>query len=220
MALRNKVAYFSHPSHQLQKMFEEEGVIVTQDIWDDPEFIVFTPGEDVSPFLYGERKIKSTHTDFMRDMKENRLYRELEIDIPKIGIGRGAQFLNVMTGGRMYQHCPGHANNHYIHNLLTDTEITVTSFHHQCMIVPETTDVIWACNMSDFKQTAGCTFDYDIHGNDTVGLYMDVEVAFNMHTTSLLFQPRPEMGHFTTKRLLLDTIEEWIEPFFNKKEAL
>ena len=51
-----------------------------------------------------------------------------------VGICRGAQFLNVMGGGRMYQHVEGHCRNHLITDLETGKEVYVSSTHHQMMM--------------------------------------------------------------------------------------
>jgi len=65
--------------------------------------VVFTGGADVSPFMYGEKKLSVTCNDEHRDEQE-KLFFERYTKVPKVGICRGGQFLNVMNGGKMWQH--------------------------------------------------------------------------------------------------------------------
>src|SRR5688572_28160 len=75
----------------------------------DADAVIFTGGADITPFLYGERVIQGTHVNFTRDLEEVRLFKSLPSKLPKIGICRGGQFLNVMSGGSMFQDVDGHA---------------------------------------------------------------------------------------------------------------
>lgn len=97
--------------------------------------LVFTGGADVSPHLYGERPHPRTSSNNDRDIKEIAAYRKaLCLGMPMVGICRGSQFLNVMNGGKIYQHQMEHAGpNHTI--LTSDGDaIEVTSTHHQISI--------------------------------------------------------------------------------------
>jgi len=102
--------------------------------------LVFTGGEDVSPALYGEEripKVPSTNDD--RDKRELAAYRyALTNGIPMVGICRGAQFLNVMNGGKLIQHVNGHGVDHRIRIPASSRfemhEFNVTSTHHQMMV--------------------------------------------------------------------------------------
>lgn len=103
--------------------------------------IVFTGGSDVDPSLYGESKTtKVLVTDLDRDHKEMAVFKyAVSHGIPMIGICRGAQFLNVMNGGKLVQHANGHSVDHKI-RIPTSVdypvkEFVVTSTHHQ-LIVP------------------------------------------------------------------------------------
>ncbi len=215
--MENKIFLFSTKYPLLEKLFTMNGAIITHNPFDEFEIAVFTPGPDVSPFLYGEKRIKKSLTDFPRDMRENNLYRALPMRCPKIGIGRGAQFLNVMNGGTLHQHVTGHTSPHAVIDVMTGNEMQVTSYHHQEMIVPELGDILCCANAADKKEGPLGVQGIDIASNAKSKMYADTEVAYFEPTKSLLFQPRPEMDVETTpgkntKNLFFQYYEEWILP--------
>ena len=78
-----------------------------------PHLIAFMGGTDIQPKLYGENPIAETESpDAYRDAKEIDLYKTYE-NIPKLGICRGAQLINVLNGGSLYQDVDGHEYGHH-----------------------------------------------------------------------------------------------------------
>ena len=68
-----------------------------------------------------------------RDRLEFSLIKEAtKMNIPVIGICRGAQLLCAMAGGSLFQHVTGHFGSH---SIITDTnrELETNSLHHQMM---------------------------------------------------------------------------------------
>ncbi len=112
-----------------------------------PDLVVFTGGSDVDPALYGDEKHMYTSIDTERDLNDVAAYQwAKKNNIPCVGICRGGQFLNVMNGGKMYQHIDGHTRNHQmIGQGIGEEGIEVTSTHHQMMIVPKSGELVaWA----------------------------------------------------------------------------
>jgi putative glutamine amidotransferase len=70
--------------------------------------LVICGGWDIEPQLYGqEPSEKMEETDSLRDKTEMALLgAALELDMPVLGICRGAQMLNVRLGGTLHQHVP------------------------------------------------------------------------------------------------------------------
>lgn len=77
------------------------------DVLDVLDGIVFVGGADLDPGLYGERPHPQTETRPDRDTAEVLLLRAaLDVDLPVLGICRGAQLMAVVAGGRLHQHLP------------------------------------------------------------------------------------------------------------------
>lgn len=118
--------------------FVKWGNIVTNlDKLPDCDLVVFAGGTDVNPKLYGEVPHPMTGIpDNQRDYLEQAVYtRALILEIPMVGICRGAQFLNVMNNGKLNQHIEGHLN--CAHTINIDglrPPINVLGDHHQSMI--------------------------------------------------------------------------------------
>ena len=122
------------------------------------------------------------------------------------GICRGAQFLNVMNGGKMWQHVTGHAvsKGHIATDLVSGEEVLVTSTHHQMMIPSAHGKVLAVANV------AGHKYSYD--KGEEGGVTPDIEVVFYEDTKSLCFQPHPEyvgLDH-PCQRLYFDYLEQFL----------
>ena len=118
---------------------------------------LFTGGQDVSPFVYGEEKLACCgECSKERDQMEALLLQMvLEKDKPAHGICRGIQFINAFLGGTLYQDLPTQITSkeehhqkppYYIpsHNvsikkdsplyeLLKKEQLAVNSYHHQAV---------------------------------------------------------------------------------------
>lgn len=126
-----------HGSRAYYNMFQNLGhKVVDQE--GEADFLCFTGGADVTSSLYGDKSHPATYSDLHRDVVEGMIFkRAITNKKPMVGICRGAQFLNVMSGGRMYQHVQKHAVHpgHHITDLVTGEVVFVSSTHHQ-MIMP------------------------------------------------------------------------------------
>jgi len=122
-----------------------------KDFFEKPEdfkLVLFTGGSDVSPELYGDSSPRGMcQTNPERDAYEIRIFEfALKHGIKMTGICRGAQFINVMSGGRLMHHIEGHAGClvHPVETLLGETFL-VNSLHHQMIIPPEDgTTIAWS----------------------------------------------------------------------------
>ncbi len=179
---------------------------------EDADIVLFTGGEDVSPSLYGETALAKTHSNKHRDEYEVDVYKRCrDRDIPMIGICRGGQFLNVMNGGKLWQHVDGHTGDHEAFTQASagsngiPRSITVTSTHHQMMIPGDGALLLLTAQESTEKHKFGVIAEG--HG-------IDAEVIMYPDTDSLCFQPHPEFAN--AKPELVDFFEEcledWIEP--------
>ena len=126
-------------------------------VYDEREFfarpqefflVMFTGGEDVTPEYYGETSPKryccyNTERD---DFERTVFNRADQHRIKMFGICRGAQFLNVMLGGKMIHHVEGHAGRNHEISLSTKniipSVVMVNSLHHQMIVPPLHTHIV------------------------------------------------------------------------------
>ena len=167
--------------------------------------IVFSGGADVSPHLYGEDNVASGCRRLRDDQCINLF---VNFDVPRIGICRGAQFLNVMGGGRMWQDVDGHTRSHLVRDTRTLKEYYCTSTHHQMMrpssdaaiigiaATPLSTYRLAATELERFRST-------------------DIEVLYYEHIKSLCFQPHPEYpGHPECTEYFTELVREFFPQLF------
>jgi GMP synthase-like glutamine amidotransferase len=182
--------------------------------WDNADMFVFTGGDDVTPFLYGQKKLAWTHNDFTRDLDEVALFKALPTDKPKIGICRGAQFLNVMSGGSLWQHVDGHMQSHMMkwnwHQDAASEYFQVSSDHHQQMIVGDQAEILGRANKSTEKHNEWTTKTISLEDRKHKP-YDDVEVCYYWNTSSLCWQPHPEYpGDPLHSKLFWDSVEHFL----------
>ncbi len=119
--------------------------------------LMISGGPDVDPSYYGEeRHEKCGPACPSRDRTESRLFEMFrEAGKPILGICRGAQLVNALLGGTLYQDVPSQYNDGLVHsipnlvpawhsmNIVPGTrlhkmlgveECTVNSFHHQAVL--------------------------------------------------------------------------------------
>lgn len=179
-------------SFAYQQLFSKVlGYEIVQDIIDEQQnpvdLIIFTGGEDVSPGLYGHEQHRYTHNNVFRDAQEAKVFeRAIMLNIPMVGICRGAQFLNVMSGGEMYQDVGGHGYDHEITDLTTGETVFVSSTHHQMMKPSLNAVLVASSTIGDYRDW----WDGEVFKREKSE--QDYEVVFYPQTKCLCFQPHPE----------------------------
>jgi len=161
-------------------------VVYNPKLWYD--VALFTGGPDVHPFLYGEKLHNKTVFDLQRDLRDSAAYHMLHSVVPKVGICRGAQFLNVKSGGRLYQHVTDHAisGTHEVMDNWTSDVFKVTSTHHQMIRPSYDAEILLATDLSKTRSTYDSTIYPAGYSEE------DVEACYYPETNSFCFQPHPE----------------------------
>lgn len=182
---------------------------------EDADVVLFTGGEDVNPKLYGEICMAKTIFNALRDQKEEAIFKAaLERELPMVGICRGGQFLNVMNGGKMWQHVDGHAGRNHIARVEIPPfngkekhrrTVKVTSTHHQMMIPTADAIVLLTAQESRERDAPGYA-QIGEHEDDP-----DIEAVFYDDTNCLCFQPHPEFGSAPPE--CVDIFEEFLDNF-------
>lgn len=173
-------------SYAYAQLFVNLGYAITQ-MPDDADLVCFTGGADVTPSMYGDFQHKYTSNNFLRDEAESHVFHKcIRLNKPMVGICRGGQFLNVMSGGRMYQHVEKHTAPHELTDLQTGEVVFVSSTHHQMMMPSKRGLLVASSQLGGAREWYdGEVFKRDISKED-------IEVVYYEHTKALCFQPHPE----------------------------
>ena len=126
-----------------------------------------------------------------RDVEESLIFDAcLAKGIPMVGICRGGQFLNVKSGGRMYQHVTNHCGDHYLICKDTGQRMIVSSTHHQMMRPSNSGYVIAHAQEGGVRESVSAASG--INSSIASKQEEDCEVVFYAKTKCLCFQPHPE----------------------------
>lgn len=167
--------------------------------------LIIWGGADISPSIYGHRVSKytgATQYPSSRDMLEIALAEKaIDLQIPIIGICRGAQLMCALSGGVLVQHVEKHAGGW--HSIVTKygEEYNCPSLHHQMMFpwayedraAPEVELIAW----TPHPRSETYVGQPDAEGNEK---------------TIVLPGPEPEIAWFpTTKSLCIQSHPEFIQ---------
>lgn len=193
---------------QYIKMFFDAGLSGARYV-EEADIICFTGGEDVDPAYYNEEPLEGTYFNKRRDDYEALIYAEAKaLKKPVVGICRGAQFLNVMNGGSLWQDVNNHAGRK--HNVLDmrsgSVKYNMTSTHHQQMRPTDDAEVIAVACLSTRKACEGQVVQRAVAEED------DFEVLWYPDTLSLCFQPHPEFEFGECRDYFLELFDEYILP--------
>ena len=203
MANKERLVHVVGGGYEYERMFRDAGYSLA-DTPDEASILCFTGGADVSPALYGERAIAACGTpNLSRDQREVLCFDSAAPGVLKVGICRGAQLLNVLNGGRLWQHVNNHTREHTLRTN-GEREFLVSSTHHQMMRPTYAGSVVgWAGGVSTERYADNAV---EAH------VQLDPEVVWYKRTNSLCFQPHPEIAEYTECRAyfleLLDTYYE------------
>lgn len=138
-------------------------VVTSETIYDDEvvkavDVLMLTGGGDIDPSYYNEKRHPATYSSTHRDSHEYRLIQTaLERGVAILGICRGAEWLSIVAGGKLFQHVSSHQNSHAVRWGKLKTPIHTSSLHHQmCDLreVPDAKVLAWADGISNFYEGA------------------------------------------------------------------
>lgn len=187
-------------------VFKQAGYDVTVE-FGEADVYVFTGGEDIYPGLYGEKPMPGTHWNSKRDHFEVEMYQNIPKEKFKVGICRGAQLLNVMNGGKMWQDVNNHqGGNHYIYinkikGLFKDDRFLSNSAHHQMMVPSLKGETIGTAQVSDYRMRQ----NKEIRGS----FFVDTEIVWYPEDKAFCFQAHPEFGHGETNAAFFTLLKHY-----------
>jgi len=175
----------------------------------EADLVIFGGGADVDPGLYGvaEGYHSSVKWDENRDNTDIMTYLECyNAGIPMVGICRGAQFLHVMNGGKLFQDVDNHFGDHSMIDLTTREVIQrVSSTHHQ-MVVQNIEGGMQLLATSNKARKRWLNARECVEGS-----MADVEAFFYRETMCLGIQGHPEYrGYFHFQQWASKQIQELI----------
>lgn len=168
---------------------------------DDADVVVFGGGADINPSLYEEKPLRETSYNGNVDNIDIKQY-ELALRKKKrmVGICRGAQLLNVMNGGALWQDVDNHRGSHEVIDLVIDegSKLRVTSTHHQMMIPGSKGVELCIAHMTETYKSAV----------QRTRPRHDTEVVFYAwQTPTLCVQFHPEYHHQGTYLYFMDLMD-------------
>lgn len=169
------------------------------------DLVIFGGGADVNPELYEEQPHSSVRSDPDRDQRDIELYNKCyNLGIPMIGICRGAQFLHVMNGGKLFQHSDGHHKGHSMQDSKTKVILhSVSSSHHQVVRENQGMTVLGVSPGVSHTRFLNPTVK-------DVGTMDDIEAYYYRDTGCLGFQGHPEYsGYPQYTKWCLQKIQEF-----------
>lgn len=194
---------------------------------EDADFVLFTGGvDDVSPQLYGKTIHRETYNDFDADVRDIKVFREcVAAGVPMVGVCRGAQFLHVMNGGKLYQHVDGHNSSHNIWLTKEMRSIEASSVHHQMCKYNPRMEILADTMTSSYRWEDPYKCDIPPPSR-SLASEMDIEAFWYEDTGCFGVQGHPEYTGFDEySRWFLKCIEDLVvyNPDFeyrNKKQRL
>lgn len=161
----------------------------------DADVIIWNGGEDIATSIYDEDSIGNSgpflHSP--RDKAEIRLFQTFAGNPDKLllGICRGAQLLNCLNGGKLYQDVDGHHSSHDMIDLRTMEVLKITSTHHQQMRPGPDGEVIGVSNLSTYKRSGADGLEH-FQRMKEIKDGRDVEIVWYPITNTLCIQGHPE----------------------------
>ncbi len=205
MSAKNRSVYVIGPTFGFDRVLPKYGYTAYTDttianLSGDPDFVAFMGGVDVAPDVYGASYHPATqHPNHARDAREISLWKKYA-HLPKWGICRGAQLLNVLNGGGMYQHVNNHNGANHLVRDYKNREVVVCSVHHQMMLPSINSKLIaWSEGVSTRREIAEELF---------TGPTIEPEVLFISQDKALCFQAHPEFGPKSCTDYFFQLVEE------------
>lgn len=162
---------------------------------DAADIIIFNGGEDIATDIYSEKTISDyiPQHPSQRDRVECELFDSYKDRPDKLilGICRGAQLLNCLNGGKLYQDVNNHTRSHDLFDLRTGKTFKATSTHHQQMIAGTAGKVIAVASESSVKYNAAGKHIYQPNP-EAPGEGDDMEIMWYPAHRTLCIQGHPE----------------------------
>lgn len=192
-------------------LFNDYTVVKRSDDLQQDDVLVVWGGEDISPRLYGKTPGQYMYADqiSVRDHIEWSLMQRAEaLNIPIIGVCRGAQMLCAKAGGKLIQHVNNHGGRRHAIDVEFDGQpVLVNSLHHQMMYPFDVEHQLIAASKEVLSDV-----HYDV--NDDIHVPKEPEFVYFPKIKGIAVQWHPEMMHEKDHANLY--FSDWLKKYFNK----
>lgn len=151
-----------HPFYDLLSEDEQNNlndclkISVDPDELDAESILILWGGGDISPSLYKSKvsiRGGGSEQPNQRDAIEWAMTQQaIKLQIPIIGVCRGAQMLCAAAGGKLIQHFDNHAGRNHEITTVEGDRLTVNSLHHQLMYPFEVDHELLAWSSTNLSQ--------------------------------------------------------------------
>lgn len=173
------------------------------------QVIVFNGGADIGTSIYNESPVHSSIplAPSDRDEYEINCFGLYESpNILKVGICRGAQLLNCLNGGTLWQDVNRHGQSHDMLVVETGETIRVTSTHHQMMRPHKSGIILGVASEATRKLAERDNFPEHKYDDDK----RDTEIVWYPATSTLCIQGHPEyVPNSTFANFSIDLIRKY-----------
>jgi putative glutamine amidotransferase len=191
------------------------------------KLVIFTGGEDVDPSLYNDTSPRGLcRYNSERDNRERKIFQVAkENGIKMTGICRGAQFLTVMTGGRLMHDITGHAgrSHNMVWSLDTKKTIVVNSLHHQMCVPGKGSYIVgWSPERISMYYMGKNDEKVNYPGPEVEAIIFPAVKAFAVQYHPEMMAPNSDgwrYYHDAVKDLLELTIEEFVNKYRGTKNV-
>ena len=156
-AFKRTIAHAWYTDNDPFKLFNNTFTTITPKELSKNHILFLWGGEDIATEIYGETPcdyVRSKHKS-LRDIIEIDLFHKaVDLQIPIIGICRGAQLITCLTGGSLIQHIEEHDGGNHAIVTKEDQMLITNSCHHQMMIPNPKTSTILAHSI-EYKNSFG-----------------------------------------------------------------
>lgn len=188
---------------------------------EDADILVWTGGEDINPYIYGEKPIAGTYFTNRDESDLSALNKGIERGQYLIGICRGAQLLNCTPNkGKLWQDCNNHGSGiHRTFDCTTGKWIRLNSVHHQQMRLGDGAELLAWAKESTYKKSEHEEFTWSRPSPESTTYNedeVDPEIVWYPKTRSFLIQSHPEFGHNETTHHFFRMLDTY---YWNKEKA-
>lgn len=165
MRIVSALYHDTYPFDAVLENIDSVGCVDNPDELLSGDILIVHGGEDISPSLYGHGRSSkgygSVEPSTRDTMEWNLMKRAKELEIPIIGICRGAQMLCALEGGYLIQDVNGHSGHHSV-KTFDGKEFYVNSIHHQMMVpVGQHKVVAWS-------EPRSHTYNFMLNGQEVI----------------------------------------------------